>query len=109
MSHDHHIIIETHSGTSLGSMTATGFWPGFEKTRGVALARAFALKPGILLLNELSGAVDRRIRKGLHNWLRKLQAADQLILVSSTNAHLHGPGGTRGTGHATWMTCPTSG
>jgi sulfate transport system ATP-binding protein len=51
----------------------------------VALARALAVEPKVLLLDEPFGALDAKVRQGLRNWLRKLH--DEIHLTSILVTH----------------------
>ena len=51
--------------------------------RRLALARAFALRPSVLLLDEPASGLDPEARQELSKLLRGLSAAGMTILVSS--------------------------
>jgi sulfate transport system ATP-binding protein len=51
----------------------------------VALARALAIDPKVLLLDEPFGALDAKVRKGLRDWLRRLH--DELHVTSILVTH----------------------
>src|SRR5256886_4783811 len=51
----------------------------------VALARALAVEPKVLLLDEPFGALDARVRKELRAWLRRLH--DEMHITSVFVTH----------------------
>jgi sulfate transport system ATP-binding protein len=51
----------------------------------MALARALAVEPGVLLLDEPFGALDARVRKELRRWLRRLHEEQQVTTVIVTH------------------------
>ena len=51
----------------------------------MALARALAAKPGVLLLDEPFGALDARVRAELRDWLRRLHEEVQVTTVFVTH------------------------
>jgi sulfate transport system ATP-binding protein len=51
----------------------------------VALARALAIEPRVLLLDEPFGALDAQVRKELRRWLRRLH--DELHVTSLFVTH----------------------
>ncbi len=51
----------------------------------VALARALAIEPRVLLLDEPFGALDAKVRQGLRSWLRRLH--DQLNMTTILVTH----------------------
>ena len=51
----------------------------------MALARALAIEPKVLLLDEPFGALDAKVRQGLRNWLRRLH--DELHVTSILVTH----------------------
>jgi sulfate transport system ATP-binding protein len=51
----------------------------------VSLARALAIRPSILLLDEPFGSLDARVRKELRRWLRKLH--DEIHVTSVFVTH----------------------
>ncbi len=51
----------------------------------VAFARALAVKPKVLLLDEPFGALDARVRVELRDWLRKLHAHTHITTVLVTH------------------------
>jgi sulfate transport system ATP-binding protein len=51
----------------------------------IALARALAVEPKILLLDEAFGALDQKVRKELRRWLRKLH--DKMNITSLLVTH----------------------
>jgi sulfate transport system ATP-binding protein len=60
---------------SLGLATHRNNFPGelsLGLARRVAMARAFAVEPDLLLLDEPFGALDATVRKELRDWLRRL-------------------------------------
>jgi sulfate transport system ATP-binding protein len=51
----------------------------------MALARALAPKPGVLLLDEPFGALDARVRAELRDWLRRLHAEVNVTTIFVTH------------------------
>ena len=51
----------------------------------MALARALAIEPKVLLLDEPFGALDAKVRKGLREWLRRLH--DEIHITSVLVTH----------------------
>ncbi len=51
----------------------------------MALARALAIRPSVLLLDEPFGALDARVRKELRAWLRRLHDETQVTTVFVTH------------------------
>jgi sulfate transport system ATP-binding protein len=51
----------------------------------MALARALAVEPQVLLLDEPFGALDAQVRKELRNWLRRLHDEVQVTTVFVTH------------------------
>jgi sulfate/thiosulfate transport system ATP-binding protein len=51
----------------------------------MALARALAVEPKVLLLDEPFGALDARVRKELHTWLRRLHEDVHVTTVLVTH------------------------
>jgi sulfate transport system ATP-binding protein len=51
----------------------------------MALARALAVEPGVLLLDEPFGALDARVRKELRLWLRRLHDEQHVTTVIVTH------------------------
>jgi sulfate transport system ATP-binding protein len=51
----------------------------------MALARALAIKPKVLLLDEPFGALDAKVRKELRDWLRQLHKEMQVTTVFVTH------------------------
>jgi sulfate transport system ATP-binding protein len=51
----------------------------------VALARALAVEPKVLLLDEPFGALDARVRKELRRWLRRFHNEIQLTTIFVTH------------------------
>ncbi len=51
----------------------------------MALARALAVEPKVLLLNEPFGALDAQVRKELHTWLRRLHDEVHVTTVFVTH------------------------
>jgi putative spermidine/putrescine transport system ATP-binding protein len=51
----------------------------------MALARALAAKPGVLLLDEPFGALDARVRAELRDWLRRLHEEVHVTTVFVTH------------------------
>jgi sulfate/thiosulfate transport system ATP-binding protein len=51
----------------------------------VALARALAVEPSVLLLDEPSGALDAKVRQELRRWLRHLH--DEVYITSVFLTH----------------------
>ena len=52
---------------------------------GMALARALAVEPKVLLLDEPFGALDARVRKELRAWLRRLHDEVHVTTVLVTH------------------------
>jgi sulfate transport system ATP-binding protein len=88
------VQLETYEGRYPAQLS------GGQRQR-MALARALAIEPRLLLLDEPFGALDARVRKDLRGWLKRLQAdvgvttvfvthdqeeamdlADQIVLVN---------------------------
>jgi sulfate transport system ATP-binding protein len=51
----------------------------------VAFARALAIEPGVLLLDEPFGALDAKVRKELRRWLREFQDRVKLTTIFVTH------------------------
>src|SRR5213078_5208972 len=51
----------------------------------MALARALAVEPDVLLLDEPFGALDARVRKELREWLRRLHEEVHVTTVFVTH------------------------
>ena len=51
----------------------------------MALARALAIEPKVLLLDEPFGALDAKVRQGLRTWLRRLH--DEMHITSILVTH----------------------
>jgi sulfate transport system ATP-binding protein len=51
----------------------------------MALARALAVEPSVLLLDEPFGALDARVRKGLRAWLRRLHEEVHVTTIIVTH------------------------
>ena len=51
----------------------------------MALARALAVEPGVLLLDEPFGALDARVRRELRRWLRRLHDEQHVTTVIVTH------------------------
>ena len=51
----------------------------------MALARALAIEPAVLLLDEPFGALDARVRKELRVWLRRLHDESHVTTVFVTH------------------------
>ena len=51
----------------------------------VALARALAVEPKVLLLDDLSGSLDAKVRQELRRWLRRLH--DEIRVTSVFVTH----------------------
>ena len=51
----------------------------------MALARALAVEPEVLLLDEPFGALDARVRKDLRDWLRRLHDEVHVTTVIVTH------------------------
>ena len=51
----------------------------------MALARALAVEPEVLLLDEPFGALDARVRKELRDWLRRLHDEVHVTTVIVTH------------------------
>lgn len=51
----------------------------------MALARALAIEPQVLLLDEPFGALDAKVRKDLRDWLRRLHQEVQVTTVFVTH------------------------
>ena len=54
-------------------------------TQRIALARALAVEPKILLLDEPFGALDAKVRKDLRKWLREFHDRTGLTTIFVTH------------------------
>ncbi|UUZ60729.1 ATP-binding cassette domain-containing protein [Nocardioides sp. B-3] len=61
----------------------------------MALARALAVEPTVLLLDEPFGALDAKVRKELREWLRRLHDEVAVTTVFVTHDRGGGPRGRR--------------